>query len=59
MWSRSSYSNGAGGECVECASDGENVLIGDSKRDVGPIIAISSAAWDYFIHSLAHTQSPH
>ncbi|MFE4966461.1 DUF397 domain-containing protein [Streptomyces sp. NPDC056660] len=58
MWHRSSFSNGAGGECVECASNRKGVLVRDSKRDEGPIIAISNAAWDPFIDALTHTQSP-
>ncbi|MFD8811309.1 DUF397 domain-containing protein [Streptomyces sp. NPDC059627] len=59
MWHRSTFSNGAGGECVECASIGEGVLVRDSKRDEGPTIAISGAAWDPFIDTLTRTQSPH
>lgn len=31
-WFTSSYSNGAGGECVECALTDDNARVRDSKR---------------------------
>ncbi|MER6284246.1 DUF397 domain-containing protein [Streptomyces sviceus] len=49
MWFRSSYSNGAGGECVECAVTGEEVLVRDSKLTTGPVITLPSGAWRAFI----------
>lgn len=48
-WLRSSYSNGAGGECVECASTGTKVLVRDSKLDSGPMITLTGDAWQAFI----------
>ncbi|MEV7733550.1 DUF397 domain-containing protein [Streptomyces sp. NPDC088921] len=49
VWFRSSYSNGAGGECVECASTGTDVLVRDSKLETGPAITLAGAAWRAFI----------
>ncbi|MCW8383824.1 DUF397 domain-containing protein [Streptomyces justiciae] len=49
VWFRSSYSNGAGGECVECASTVEAVLVRDSKRETGPTITLGSDAWRAFL----------
>ena len=49
VWFRSSYSNGAGGECVECALTGDEVLVRDSKLATGPVITLTDAAWHAFI----------
>ncbi|WP_406100493.1 DUF397 domain-containing protein [Streptomyces canus] len=49
VWFRSSYSNGAGGECVECALTGGEVLVRDSKLATGPVITLAGAAWHAFI----------
>ncbi|MFG2953479.1 DUF397 domain-containing protein [Streptomyces sp. NPDC048291] len=59
MWHKSSFSNGAGGECVECTSGREGVLVRDSKRSEGPIIAVGGEAWDSFIRTFPHAQPPH
>ncbi|MFH0174924.1 DUF397 domain-containing protein [Streptomyces cacaoi] len=48
-WFTSSYSNGAGGECVECALMGDGALVRDSKGAGGPEIAVRSGAWSSFI----------
>ncbi|QJT06895.1 DUF397 domain-containing protein [Streptomyces asoensis] len=48
-WFTSSYSNGAGGECVECALMGDGALVRDSKRAGGPEIIVRSGAWSFFI----------
>jgi hypothetical protein len=52
LWFRSSYSNGAGGECVECARSGDDTLIRDSKATSGPIITVRSPAWRTFVRAL-------
>lgn len=49
IWFTSSYSNGAGGECVECATTDEGVLVRDSKRRDGPVVAVGAQAWRRFI----------
>lgn len=54
-WFRSSYSNGAGGECLECAFTRTAVGVRDSKnREIGAI-AVSPAAWAPFVRSARRT----
>ncbi|MEH0544612.1 DUF397 domain-containing protein [Streptomyces sp. B21-105] len=48
-WFTSSYSNGAGGECVECALMDDRALVRDSKRARGVEIVVHSEAWFAFI----------
>ncbi|MEU8572675.1 DUF397 domain-containing protein [Streptomyces asoensis] len=50
-WFTSSYSNGAGGECVECALTDDGALVRDSKRAGGPEIAVRSGAWRLFVRA--------
>ncbi|AZP18117.1 DUF397 domain-containing protein [Streptomyces aquilus] len=52
VWFRSSFSNGAGGECVECASLVDTVLIRDSKRRTGPTITLGGGAWRAFLEGV-------
>ncbi|MGW1778563.1 DUF397 domain-containing protein [Streptomyces sp. NPDC002143] len=51
-WFTSSYSNGAGGECVECALMDDGALLRDSKSVGGPEIAVRSGAWFFFIRAV-------
>lgn len=51
-WFTSSYSNGAGGECVECALTGDGALLRDSKGDGGSVIAVRGQAWQTFVRGL-------
>ncbi|MEU5687519.1 DUF397 domain-containing protein [Streptomyces venezuelae] len=52
VWFTSSYSNNAGGECVECARTLETVYVRDSKRGPdGPALAMRSETWSLFIAS--------
>jgi hypothetical protein len=48
-WRKSSYSNGAGGMCVEVATVGDGVAVRDSKDPWGPLLAFSAAEWDAFL----------
>jgi hypothetical protein len=48
-WRRSSYSNGAGGMCVEVAPLGEGIAVRDSKNPTGPVLAFTGAEWDAFL----------
>ena len=48
-WFTSSYSNGSGGECVECALTSEGMLVRDSTRRHGSALAVSGAAWRAFV----------
>ncbi|MFD9000566.1 DUF397 domain-containing protein [Streptomyces sp. NPDC059582] len=50
-WFTSSYSNGAGGECVEAAFVPAGVLVRDSKAAGGPHVTVSAAAWREFLTS--------
>lgn len=46
-WYRSSYSSGAGGECIEVAVEATAVHVRDSKQVTqgGPVLKVGSAAW--------------
>ncbi|WP_340378719.1 DUF397 domain-containing protein [Streptomyces sp. SS7] len=56
VWFTSSYSNGAGGECVECALLEGGAAVRDSKQPGGPVIAVRSRAWRSFLGGLAQLQ---
>lgn len=58
-WFTSSYSNGAGGECVECAMTYGGVLVRDSKSPEGPVVAVRSGAWCSFLRALADGPLPY
>lgn len=51
-WIRSSHSNGAGGECVECAADGDRILVRDSKTGDALVTSVGAAAWVVFTRAL-------
>ncbi|MGW1271138.1 DUF397 domain-containing protein [Streptomyces sp. NPDC002491] len=51
-WITSSYSNGAGGECVECAVMDDRVLLRDSKDAAGAEITVPGEAWSSFIRAV-------
>ncbi|MFI9036031.1 DUF397 domain-containing protein [Streptomyces sp. NPDC053726] len=51
-WRKSSYSNGAGGECVEVADLQSTVGVRDSKQPRGPHIAVRHNTWARFVASL-------
>lgn len=48
-WRTSSYSNGAGGMCVEVAPLGAGMVVRDSKNPAGAVLAFSAAEWDAFL----------
>ncbi|WP_239346586.1 MULTISPECIES: DUF397 domain-containing protein [unclassified Frankia] len=48
-WRKSSYSNGAGGECVEIAPLSEGIAIRDSKDPDGAILTFTRAEWLAFL----------
>jgi hypothetical protein len=54
-WFKSSYSGGAGGECVEVATLPAAIHIRDSKDVSRGTFVVSSAAWSAFV---AHAGSP-
>jgi hypothetical protein len=50
MWHKSSYSNGSGGDCVEVAVPAAaGLLVRDSTRPAGPIVAVGPVAWGAFV----------
>ncbi|MGP4087978.1 DUF397 domain-containing protein [Streptomyces sp. KR55] len=51
-WFRSSHSNGAGGECLECALNEDGALVRDSKSSGGTVIGVGNAAWRSFIDAV-------
>ncbi|WP_149548593.1 DUF397 domain-containing protein [Streptomyces marokkonensis] len=55
VWVRSSYSNGAGGECVECVISDVRVHIRDSKNAEGAMIAVDHDAWASFVRMIRRT----
>ncbi|MEU5364769.1 DUF397 domain-containing protein [Streptomyces sp. NPDC005925] len=52
-WSKSSYSSGSGGDCVEVADADTAVLIRDSKRPDAAILNVSTAQWAAFVRMAA------
>ncbi|MEV5510725.1 DUF397 domain-containing protein [Streptomyces orinoci] len=48
-WFKSSHSQGDGGDCVEVAVAVLTVHIRDSKRRLGPQLAVPATAWAEFI----------
>ncbi|MFF5155533.1 DUF397 domain-containing protein [Streptomyces sp. NPDC000348] len=52
MWFTSSYSNGAGGECVECAITRDRTLVRDSKSTGDAVVAVERHAWNFFVQAL-------
>ena len=50
VWHKSSYSNGAGGNCVETAKlPDHETAVRDSKRPGGPVLGFSHGAWGDFV----------
>ncbi|MFJ9221068.1 DUF397 domain-containing protein [Streptomyces sp. NPDC102383] len=49
-WFKASYSNGAGGECLECAiAPRGSVLIRDSKCSGSDVLTFGPQAWTNFL----------
>lgn len=51
IWFTSSYSNGAGGECVECAMTDGRALVRDTKNATGPVVTVRSDPWYSFVQA--------
>ncbi|WP_189862475.1 DUF397 domain-containing protein [Streptomyces poonensis] len=56
VWFTSSYSNGAGGECVECAMTEHGAFIRDSKCPEMSVLSVSRDAWRLFLQVVQHGQ---
>jgi hypothetical protein len=54
VWYTSSYSNGAGGECVECALTDGGALVRDTKIADGHVIRVTNSAWRSFVQTVKH-----
>ncbi|MCX5527682.1 MULTISPECIES: DUF397 domain-containing protein [Streptomyces] len=52
-WTKSSYSTGNGGECVEVAAVSGAVLVRDSKRPAVARLAFGTEAWGGFMRMAA------
>jgi hypothetical protein len=52
-WIKSSYSNGAGGECVECARVGGRVLLRDTKVGDVLVTGVGASAWRSFVRAVS------
>ncbi|WP_369214842.1 DUF397 domain-containing protein [Streptomyces flavofungini] len=48
-WFKSSYSSGAGGECVEVAAPTATVYVRDSKDKTRTPLAVHPTAWAAFV----------
>ncbi len=48
-WQTSSFSNGAGGMCVEAGAFDGGVVVRDSKNPAGTVLAFSRAEWAAFV----------
>ncbi|GAA2700105.1 DUF397 domain-containing protein [Streptomyces violaceolatus] len=52
-WIKSSYSSGAGGECIEVATRPAKVHVRDSKDTTRAALAIEPTAWATFVEFAA------
>ncbi|MFI7504697.1 DUF397 domain-containing protein [Streptomyces sp. NPDC049687] len=59
MWFTSSYSNGAGGECVEFGLMDHDAVVRDSKMSGGPVVTVGNKAWRSFVGALTQGQPAH
>jgi hypothetical protein len=58
-WRKSSYSNNAGGECVEVANNFPGLVpVRDSKDPHGPALLFPREAWNAFITGLQTGEIP-
>ncbi|MEW2081611.1 DUF397 domain-containing protein [Streptomyces sp. NPDC005283] len=48
-WSKSSYSSGEGGACLEVATHPSTVHVRDSKVTEGPQLALTPVTWAVFV----------
>jgi hypothetical protein len=51
-WTRSSYSNNSGGECIECRTDQDRVLVRDSQHPAHGHLAFPGTEWAAFLHAV-------
>jgi hypothetical protein len=51
-WRKSTYSNGSGGDCTECASHHGKVLVRDSKAPNDEPLKFDADTWRRFIGAI-------
>ncbi|MFF4243842.1 DUF397 domain-containing protein [Streptomyces sp. NPDC001822] len=51
-WTKSSYSGGSQGECLEVARGHDAVPVRDSKVAHGPAVVMSVASWSAFVEAV-------
>ncbi|MFI5887656.1 DUF397 domain-containing protein [Streptomyces sp. NPDC051554] len=49
IWTKSSYSDDKGGDCVEVAHLGSNIQVRDTKAPQEACISFSNAIWQAFL----------
>lgn len=49
IWRKTSYSDGAGNNCVEVADFPSGIGVRDSKNKTGPALIVSGPAWASFV----------
>ena len=49
VWSKSTYSDGSGNNCVEIAAVASGVGVRDSKDEYGPALVVSGSEWRGFV----------
>ncbi|MFI5552766.1 DUF397 domain-containing protein [Streptomyces sp. NPDC051738] len=55
LWGKSSYSGGAGSDCVELAFGGDGTVgVRDSKVVPGPLLSVSGEAFAAFLDGVQH-----
>ncbi|MFI8201948.1 DUF397 domain-containing protein [Streptomyces sp. NPDC085937] len=52
VWHTSSYSNGAGGECVAFAATPARAHVRDTKEVDGPVVTVTGRSWTVFVQAL-------
>ncbi|MGW7658248.1 DUF397 domain-containing protein [Streptomyces asiaticus] len=57
-WRKSSYSNQAGGDCVEVGDTPRVVPVRDSKYPDGPVLVFAAASWAAFLRQLKTDRRP-
>jgi hypothetical protein len=57
VWTKSSYSGGSAGNCVEVADDSSAVLVRDTKDSTGPVLRFSSASWRRFAREVKRSSA--
>lgn len=58
MWRKSSYSGGAGNECVELAVNTDDVGVHDSKNPHAAMLRFQRATFGSFINKLRNGTDP-